>query len=223
MNDKLTNQVQVSIGQIHEGILHEEMLAAKNIRNEAGDIFNSMMMDTPREQIADQSVVMLEKLQAFEDNIINFEILNFLYSTIARTALNAGDYKKTFSYAKAGIEVNDAHNDSEGVIVNATVLIDAACSMSAFKSALKLIREYPEAEQPNIVNIITSMKSENDDLFQKMFSLDKRPTSLAICLDERRRQEERAIRGVMRQMGISRKEALKYKKEAESINPKNFM
>ena len=101
-------------------------------------------------------------------------------------------------------------------------MLDTACLMKAFKEAVKLIDQYPSISvaEPKIKNIrvmLQNEKSVNDATFLKILNSTVRPKSLVICLDDKLKFEERAIRTLMLRMGISRKKALEYKNAAINL------
>jgi uncharacterized protein YneF (UPF0154 family) len=174
----------------------------------------------PPEKMIKEHEQLFEKFKKFEDNLINVEILNFLYATISRVALNSFKFKDAIQYAQSGIEVNQKENDQEGINTNAHVILDTACLMKAFKEALKLIDKYPGIEEPNIKRMLQSEDSQNDAAFIKILNSAVRPKSLIICLDDKLRLEEKVLKTLMNQMGISRKAALDYKKTADNLHGK---
>lgn len=84
--------------------------------------------------------------------------------------------------------------------------------LGAFKEALKLIEQYPDIADDGIIEVLTSQPSNNDDLFIHISSKKSKPKSLKLCLGDELRSGERTIRTLMLHVGISRCEALKYKK-----------
>jgi len=224
MTQDIQNAMEKSLIEIRDGLLQDEINKSISIREEAHASFERMCSENVSiSEIKEESKLMLSKLMIFESNIIHFEILNFLYTTIARTALNSIDFPTCMAYAQAGIELNKKEDDIEGITSNAMVIVDLACVLGAFESVSLLYDLYPEAEQDDIAEFVKNTPSKNDELFEKLFNSSQRPNSLGICLDNNKKAEERAIRIVMSQMGISRKEALKYKKTAEEMSAKGFI
>jgi len=211
---------------MNEFQLNDEIDQAQSLRGEANILQEKVFIENQDpEKIIKEHGVLLEKLKEFEKDLINYEILNFLYATISRVALNSFNFKDAISYAQAGIEVNQKQSDEEGISTNAHVLLDTACFMKAYKEAIKLIDKYPSISQaePDIKNIKTMLQNEtsvNDELFLKILNSSVRPKSLVICLDDELRLEERAIKSHMLTMGITRKKALEYKAVAENLHEK---
>lgn len=207
-----------------EFMLNDEIEQAEALRNEATVLHDKMFSgnESP-EKIIENHSVLFEKLKEFEKNLINFEILNFLYATISRVALNSFKFKDAIQYAKAGIEANQKHNDQEGISTNAHVILDTACLMKAYKEAINIIDKYPSISiaEPNIEDIKTILQNEtsvNDASFLKILNSTVRPKSLAFCLNDKLMVEEKAIRTLMQTMGISRNSALGYKKAAVKLH-----
>ncbi len=202
---------------------HAEVKLGNELINEAKTIFGEMFEeDSDLESVKEKHIQLLKKMKTFEDNLINVEILNFLYAIISRTALNAYKFDDAIRYALAGIEANQKQKDQEGVDVNQIVLLDTACFMGAHKEAIKIFDKYPNIADPAIKKILNDMTpndmpSKADTIFKKIIQGKQRPRSLVFCLDDKRRIEEKVIKTLMRQMGISRKVALKYKEFADKL------
>lgn len=211
---------------MHEFKLNEEIDQAQLLKNEAKHLHDEMFSGKADfEKMIEKHIDLFEKLKEFENDLINFEILNFFYATISRVALNSFNFKDAIKYAQAGIEANQKQNDQEGISTNAHVMLDTACLMKAFKEAVKLIDQYPSISiaEPNIKDIramLLNEKSVNDVGFLKLLNSTERPKSLVICLNDKLRLEEKAIRKIMSLMGISRKTALEYKVSAENLDKK---
>jgi hypothetical protein len=209
---------------MNEFNLNDEINQAQSLRNEASILHGKMFIENedPKKMIKEHGLL-LERLKEYENNLINFEVLNFLYATISRVALNSFKFKDAIQYAQAGIEANQKNDDQEGISANAHVLLDTACLMKAYKEAVKIIDKYPRISiaEPGIKNIKAILQNEasvNDAEFLKILNSDVRPKSLVICLDDKLRLEERAIKSLMLQMGITRKKALEYKKVTEYLH-----
>jgi len=202
--------------EINQAILHDEIVQAKILREESLVLFEAFCdPNEDAEKNTEAHLQLLGKLKDFERDLINFEILDFLYANIARTALNSIKLDVAMQYAQAGIEANQKNNDSTGVDGNRKILLDMACLIGAHKEALKLIEKHPEIAEPDVQSALQNSSSKNDDVFQDLLLSKKRPESLSIRLNEGLMASEKAIRTIMRQMGVSRAVALKYKKTAE--------
>jgi hypothetical protein len=202
---------------IHNGIFQDEMEQAKLLREESFALFDLFKENLNPEHTKNKHRQQLEKLQEFEKSLINVELLNYLYSTIATLALNIMEFSTAIQYANAGIEANENQNDNEGIRTNRIAICNIACYMGAFKTALKILDKYPEI--PSESRVIATMKStpsENDDAFKKMLKSKKRPKSLRICLNKELRHEEKAIKTIMLHLGVSRTTALKYRRLAKN-------
>ena len=196
----------------------DEAEKSNSLREEALILFHKLFnQDEDPEKIKAAHIKLIKKFNEFEENILNFPILNFLYAIIARLYLNIRQYDLAVLYAQAGIESNKNKNDQEGVNVNLQVLLDTACFMGAFNEAIKLFDNHPGVFEPHIKRMLSNKLSRNDELFKKLIESKKRPKSLAYCLDEKRGLEEKAIRTIMCQMKVSRSTALKYTKEVRNF------
>lgn len=160
---------------------------------------------------------LLEELIEFERDIVNYEILFFMYSSIARCALNARQFDVAVAYAMAGIESNESLGDDEGVCVNATVLIDMACIFCAFKTAKDLEAKYGVSSGVDFDRLIEENGSKGDKEISLKLSAKKRPSSLKVCLDKELMYSERPIKLLMKTMGISRSSAMKYGEAAKEL------
>lgn len=212
-----------TLGSAQEQIeqdLQAEINDAVLLRERAEELFVQFGNPDQAKETVDQSKALLAELITFEENVKNFPILNFLYAVMARTALNSLDARTAIKYANAGIAANEKQADHEGVNVNKKVLLDTACLAQAFDCALTMIDETPEIEDPGVSDMLKEIRqpdSKNDKAFKTLIEKKTVPTSLKYCLDEQLAIEERAVRTVMQQMGISRNEAMKYKKLAEEM------
>jgi hypothetical protein len=168
-----------------------------------------------QKEIVVLNTLLFKKLIEFEKNLINFEILAFIYVDIGRVALNCFNFRDAVKYAHAGIEFSRVIGDQNGVDVSSRILLDTACAMGSFKGASKVLDEYPNLEEKGFRAAIDKLPSESPSDFLKLLRGKSRPRSLAICLDEEKRDYERIIRSAMKVVGISRSEAIKYKKFAE--------
>lgn len=216
----LLDEMKESREVLDRQIFEEEVAEGKALRDKADVLFNEMFAEgADHEKSKKEHLNLLNELKEFEDTLLNFPILNFLYATIARVALNSFKFDVAIQYAKAGIEVNQSVNDTEGVNANAAVLRDAACLSFAIKEAVKLTEQYPDMASPEEKEALQNIKhkSKNDAAFSKLLATKKRPKSLEYCLDEKLGVEEFALRSLMRQMGISRTTALKYKAVAQEM------
>lgn len=213
----ITDENSKSLPSMELEILHDEADEANSLIVEATTLFQAMFESNNLEKNKDDHVQLLQRLLEFEDNLINVPILNFLFATIARVFLNSHDYKNAIKYAQAGIEVNLKQNDVQGVRVNNVVILDTACMIGAHKEAIKLLDRHPNIADESVKNMLQSMPSDsdNDASFQKMLKSTKRPKSLVFCLNEQLWHEEKPLKTLMRLMGISRSEALKYKAAAD--------
>jgi hypothetical protein len=208
---------------ISNSTIKKEIEQGVSFRDEGTALLEQMFKEnSDREKIKEQYKNLLTRMKDFEKNIINFEILNFLYADIARTALNSYEFKVAIQYAQAGIEINQKTNDIVGVKANRVVILDAACFMGANKEAIKIFDEYPNIADPEIKNIIKDKPSINDNIFRSMLLSKARPKSLSTCLDAKLSSDEKAIRTLMQYMGISRKTALEYKKTSDDLPPGFF-
>jgi len=214
----LMNQLEESILGIDHDILMDEIKVGTGLRDEALVLFDKMFdVKEDREKNKRDHAELIQKFTNFEDNIIHFHVLNFLYAIIARCYLNNLQIDVAIQYAHAGIEANKKQNDLEGVSTNRRILLDAACLIHANKEALKLITAYPEFHDNILEHFLRKTPSHQDVLFKKYLESKKRPKSLAFCLDEELANDEKAIRTLMLTMGISRRDALGYKAMASKF------
>ena len=214
----LINQLEQSMLGIDYDIFMDEIKVGTGLRDEARILFDKMFdAKEDREKNKRDHAELIQKFTNFEDNIVHFHVLNFLYATIAKCYLNSFQIDVAIQYALAGIEANQKQNDLEGVSTNRRILLDAACLMHANKEALKLITAYPEFHDNILEHFLRKTPSHQDELFKKYLESKKRPKSLAFCLDEELANDEKDIRAVMVTMGISRREALDYKAMASKF------
>jgi hypothetical protein len=198
-------------GSVYDSTFDEEMEKGRELRADVALLHGKMQeKDANIKKIKVENVKLLKKIILFEESIINYEILNFLYADIARVALNSSDYKCAIKYAHAGIEANKKENDLEGIKVNTIVMLDIACFMKAFKEALQIIEKHPGLAKPEIKELLENSPSLNDSLFRSLVKSPKRPKSLKFCLDDKLMLEEKALIAIMRSMDISRSAALRY-------------
>jgi hypothetical protein len=200
-------------------ILDKEMRSANELRESSAILLEKMFSgELSLEENKVNHEKLLEKMKDFESTICNYVILNFLYADIARVALNCYRYDEAMSYAQAGLEVNLREKDEEGVTVNNRVMLDIATLMNANGEALKLFNKFPELADPRVKKMfeekIANGITSKDIDFRKLFKRKKRPKSLKICMNSELLIEEKILRMLMNQMGISRVTALKYRKQA---------
>lgn len=202
----------VSIGEIQQGILQQEIEQANALKCRVEDMVSRFFDRTDKKQANAEFKIVATELTAFEKNIINHEILAYMYAIIARVHLHTHSLLETISYAKAGIELNEKNGDMEGVESNARVLLDMACMLSAKDAAIEVVRRYPVLDDGNILSILqfSSNLDKSNAVFNAAWKASNPPDSLKICLDKSLTQDERVIRSLMMQMGISREAAIKY-------------
>jgi len=215
---KVADEMNNVVSAMKSRILHDEIELGKSLQEEAEVLFHAMFQqNSDRKKNKEEHISLLERMKEFERNLVNVQILNFLYAVMARVALNCHNFKDVFQYAHAGIEVNQQQGDSDGVRSNNRVILDTACMMTAYKSAIKIMTENPDIADQNAIAMMENMNSEGDAMFHVLMQSTERPSTLALCLDEKLRNEEGAIKTLMLQMGISRKTALQYKATADNL------
>lgn len=220
---KVANEMNKVVSAMKNSILHDEVELGKSLQEEAEVLFHTMFQqNTDSKKNKEDHIDLLLRMEEFELNLVNVQILNFLYSVIARTALNGHKFIDAIQYAQAGVEVNQKEGDSDGIRANHRVLMDTACLMTAFKSAIKLMDENPDIADKKVKTMLQNMDSKGDAMYLTMLNSPKRPSTLALCLDEKLRNEEGAIKTLMLQMGISRSTALKYKATADNLPDSYF-
>lgn len=222
---EITDAMSKSVNSAQLAIFNDEVEAGNNLRDRAHVAFDEMFSQgKDREESIKEHLELLGELKSFEDELSTFAIMNFLYAIVARCALNSLKFDDAVMYAQAGIEANKKHNDQEGVKVNAEVLLDTACFAGGFIEAQSILKNYPELVRPGLIELIDEQASKrgvNDD-FKKLLNLSKRPSSLKFVLDETLARDESILRSLMKVMGISRKEALSYKKMAYEMMEKDY-
>jgi hypothetical protein len=148
---------------------------------------------------------------AFEKEVANFEIMNFFYGYVARTALNAQLFKDSYSYALAGVETCKINKDEEGVRANQQILCDIAAATSNFKIASDYyLLANPGSKNSDDLRFLINL-SEKVESTPINFKTNKKPPSFKYCSSDLGR-DERALRYLMKTMGISKNEAKKYAK-----------
>ena len=174
-----------------------------------------------QKEIVDLNVLLFEKFIEFEKNLINFELLTFIYMDIGRVALNSFNFRDAVKYAQAGIEFNHVMDDEDSANACSLLLLDTACLMKSFKGASKVLDKYPNIDTKEFRAKIEQLPSESPPDFMKLFISKRRPRSLRICLDKDKRHYERVIRSTMKAARISRSVAIEYKKMADET-PDDF-
>lgn len=208
----IEQDMTVSASQIQEDIVDYEAERLNEFRNRVERMVHaSFKSDNPQASQAEFKLIMAE-LSAFEENIVNHELLRYFYSTIARASMHANMYVEAMNYAKAGIKVNEAKDDIEGVDSNARVMLDMACSFSAKDCALEVAKQYPGLADEQLLIVRERMQNydKGNKLFLTLQQINKPPKSLRICLSEELTNKERRIRTMMKTMRVSRATALKY-------------
>lgn len=212
MNDYQIQMLDATKSMLH-AFLDEEISKAKDLSGRTEELTYELFQPNVDIQFVESKLnVLLKNMLEFEKDIINFEILHFLYADIGRISLNLHSFDMAIRYALAGININEVSNDYEGVLANKRLLLDSACFMGAYKNALILLEATPELYSNGLYQMI-SLKAVNQEVeqnFETLLHSKERPKSLIFCLDEDKRDEEGAIRSLMKQMGDSRATVLKY-------------
>lgn len=206
-------EIQKVTESMHHAFLNEETRVATALRNEGEQLTQKMFQENANiPDIAEKLNHLAKKMLDFETSIINFEILFFLYADIGRVALNLQAFDVAIRYALAGIDANESIGDQEGVLANKRLLLDIACFMGANVQAVELIKSTPELDTGGLHQLLSGQGEDKaaDQEFFKLANSKNRPKTFAFCVDAEKRQEEKAIRTVMKQTGDSRATVLKY-------------
>lgn len=202
--DNMSNTFFKNIDQMHQAILMNEIRLGQALQEKAHQLFPTFRnsnYDMLNKHVYEE---LFQEMYKFEESVISFDILAFLYPVMARVALNSFDVATALIYAQAALEFNRKNNDNQGVSVSLEVIIDAACMLSAFNTAISIAEENPGVISKETIQFLKKQKSENDEGFLKNLKTKKRPSCLKFCLNDELRREEGRIRLIMKAMHVSR-------------------
>ncbi len=191
--------------------LQQDRDKIKCLIKESNCLFERFMANIENEEIFyPDHEQLISKWKRHENETINFSFLNIVYCAISRCYLNIADFNNAISYALAGLELSKYIIDNEGIVQNASVLLDTAISLGANESALKIIKDYPDTTDAEFLSELSYLDIDKDGecLFNDLINSKERPESLKVALDESLILKETKIRILMKQHGIKRQQAI---------------